>query len=173
MTTIQQTYLQLLRQAIYSVDGSQCIVHDEDIEALMRLVQIQGTTPLIFNELLSLPSRGSVSPDETGENNSRKGEIIGALRMVCMQNMVAQEEMKAVMQKTLTALEAGNVHAVVFKGFALAQLYPNPYLRQWGDIDIYVGTNGYHLAADILRKTWPECPCFESEEDFFKHWNIK
>lgn len=163
MTTIQQTYLQLLRQAIglNTLNANRLTLNDTAWQPLVRLARIQGTAPLVFDQVLrTLPPTPSLIGQE------------GQMKQVCMQNMVAQEEMKAVMQKTLTALEAGNVHAVVFKGFALAQLYPNPYLRQWGDIDIYVGINGYHPAADILRKTWPGCPCFESEEDYFKHWNI-
>lgn len=172
MTDIQQTYLQLLRQAIYSVDGSQCTMHSEDIEALMRLAQIQGTAPLIFNELLSLPSRGSVSPDETGENNSRKGEIIGALRMVCMQNMVEQEGLLRILKQTFTALSAGGIHPVLLKGFGLAALYPKPYLRTWGDLDVYVGPEQYHQAAEILRNTFPEAKHHDEEWEELKHYNF-
>ncbi|MCQ2341210.1 MAG: nucleotidyltransferase family protein [Paludibacteraceae bacterium] len=139
-------------------------MHDEDLDSLVRLAQIQGTGPLVYDQLLKTLSITS-SP-------VRQGSMEIEMKQICMQNMVRQEEMKGVMQKTLAALAFGGVHAVVFKGFTLAQLYPNPNLRQWGDIDIYVGDKGYHQTADILRKTWPECPCFESEEDYFKHWNI-
>lgn len=180
MTAIQQTYLQLLRQAtgLDSLNANRstldvdCTLNDTAWQQLVHLAQIQGTAPLIFNELLSLPSRGSVSPDETGENNSRKGEIIGALRSVCMRNMVAQEGLLRILKQTFTALLSGGIHPVLLKGFGLAALYPKPYLRTWGDLDVYVGPEQYHQAAEILRNTYPEAKHPKEEWEELKHYNF-
>lgn len=161
--------MQLLRQAIgWAVDGAsehsdKGTMHD-DIEAIVQLAMRQSTGPLVFTQLLrTLPP----TPSLIGQ-----GSLEMQMKQLCMQNMLLQEEMKTVLTKTIDALSKGGVQTTVMKGFSLAQLYPNPHVRQWGDIDIYVGNNGYHKAAAILKNTWPDCPCFETEEDFFKHWNI-
>ena len=130
-----------------------------DMGSLIRLAQIQGTAPLVYDQLLKADSPLS-------------NEVQMQLKQVCMQNMMMQQEMKGVLATAWDALSNGGVQPVLLKGFGLAALYPQPYLRQWGDIDIYVGADGYHTAADVLRKTFPDSPCFEEEEEYFKHWNI-
>jgi len=168
MNKIQETYLRLLRKAILlgkreEVRGKNILeeLPADVVDAVVQLAQRQGTGPLVFDQLL-----------RDGATGDRRQAMEMLMKQHCMQNMMLQEQMKAVQAKTLSALSEGGVDAVVFKGFALAQHYPQPHLRQWGDIDIYVGDKGYHQTAEILRQTWPGQPCFETEEDYFKHWNI-
>jgi len=181
MNKIIDTYFALLRHAIGLEASSEkyrtsfqelvfpvrqgqpspCLETVEDIEAIVQLAQRQGTGPLVFDQLL-----------RDGAIDDRLQAIGLLMKQVCMQNMMLQEQMKAVQAKTLSALSEGCVDAIIFKGFALAQHYPKPHLRQWGDIDIYVGAKGYHQGAKILRQTWPDRPCFQEEEEFYKHWNV-
>ncbi|MBQ0075533.1 MAG: nucleotidyltransferase family protein, partial [Bacteroidales bacterium] len=163
MTNSQSTYCTLLRKALgFSTPdtlANRSTLNAADMGSLIHLAQIQGTAPLVYDQLLKADSPLS-------------NEVQMQLKQVCMQNMMMQQEMKGVLAMAWDALSNGGVQPVLLKGFGLAALYPQPYLRQWGDIDIYVGADGYHTAADVLRKTFPDSPCFEEEEEYFKHWNI-
>ena len=162
-TSVIDTYCSLLQQALGFATpdtlANRSMPNAVDMGSLIRLAQIQGTAPLVYDQLLKADS---LLPDEA----------LMQLKQACMQNMMMQQEMKGVLATAWDALSNGGVQPVLLKGFGLANLYPQPHLRQWGDIDIYVGADGYHTAADVLRKTFPDSPCFEEEEEYFKHWNI-
>ena len=51
-------------------------------------------------------------------------------------------------------------------------LYPNPNLRQFGDIDLYVGLDDFHEACKLLR-TLPGSYNWTEEMDFGRHYNIE
>lgn len=166
-TSVIDTYCSLLRHALgFStpdmLTGS--TLNAVDMGSLIHLAQIQGTAPLVYDQLLkTLPP----TPSLMGQGGAEM-----QMKQACMQNMMLQQEMKGVLATAWEALSNSGVQPVLLKGFGLAMLYPQPHLRQWGDIDIYVGADGYHIAAETLRKTFPDNPCFEEEEEYFKHWNI-
>ena len=160
MKDSQSTYCTLLLQTLgLSTQDTLSAFNAEDMDSLIYLAQIQGTAPLVYDQLLKADS---LLPDEAQMQ----------LKQACMQNMMLQQEQMMIFRTAWDALSKGGVKPVLLKGFGLAMLYPQPHLRQWGDIDIYVGAEGYHIAADTLRKTFPGCPCFEEEEEYYKHWNI-
>lgn len=165
--------MQLLRKAIgfttvggvqctYSVAGGQCTMHDVDIEAVVRLAQIQGTAPLVFDQILSIHDSQCTMHDE----------LRMQIKHVCMQNMVGYERLLDLLKKTWNGLVDGGVQPVVLKGFGLATLYPTPYLRSWGDLDMYVGPNQYHQAAKILRHVFPHAEHHDEEWEELKHYNF-
>lgn len=86
--------------------------------------------------------------------------------------MVAQEGLLRILKQTFTALSSGGIHPVLLKGFGLAALYPKPYLRTWGDLDVYVGQEQYHQAAEILRQAFPEAKHHDEEWEELKHYNF-
>lgn len=160
MSCINHTYCSLLRQALgLSTQDTLSAFNAEDIDSLIYLAQIQGTAPLVYDQLLKADSP---LPDEAQMQ----------FKQACMQNMMLQQEQMMILRTAWDALSEGGVQPVLLKGMGLVQTYPQPYLRQGGDIDIYVGADGYHRAAEILRTTFPNNPCFDSEEEYFKHWNI-
>lgn len=171
-TQIIETYFQLLRQAIGlavhdaqstdSVHDARCTVHDEDLEAVVRLAQQQGTGPLVFDQILSVPDSQCTMHDD----------LRMQMKQVCIQNMVAQQKLLQILKTTFSALEKGGVQPALLKGFGLASLYPKPYLRTWGDLDVYVGPGQYHEAAAILRKTFPEAKHHDEEYEELKHYNF-
>ncbi len=87
-------------------------------------------------------------------------------------NAQRQEVMLGMMRKAITALEAQGIKPVLLKGFGLARLYDQPYMRSWGDIDIFVGKADYHKGAAALREVFPEAALFDGEEEYYKHYNL-
>lgn len=165
-TTQIDTYCSLLQQAIglsaHSLNAPRSTLNAANIDVLVHLAQIQGTAPLIFDKVLSIHDSQCTMHDE----------LQMQMKQVCMQNMMGYEHLLSLLKKTWNGLVAGGVQPVVLKGFGLASLYPIPYLRSWGDLDIYVGPNQYHQSAAILRDTFPEAKHHDEEWEELKHYNF-
>ena len=69
------------------------------------------------------------------------------MKAVCMQNMQTQVKLQIVLERAWKALEKAGIQPVLMKGAGLAALYPDPSMRQWGDIDLFVGKEQYHPAC--------------------------
>ena len=158
MKNVHYLYLALLRAAIWNKDV-QVNVQPEDVRNIMNLAAFQGTGPLVFDQLLKL----------------RDVDITDALRMQmkqqCVMSMMQQNTMMPILNQAWNALERADIHPVLLKGLALAQYYPQPHLRQWGDIDLYVGQKQYHLACKVLDATFPEADHPAEDDEDRKHYN--
>ena len=49
-----------------------------------------------------------------------------------------------------------NIPATLIKGASLAGLYPDPDMRDFGDVDIYVGEEHYLRATEIVTEAYPD-----------------
>ena len=163
MNKVQETYLESLKAAIWGGELTSERVSKlgrERICEVIRLAPFQGTGPLVFDQLLKL----------------KDVEIPEALRIQmkqqCVMSMMQQNSMIPILTQAWKALEDADVHPVLLKGFTLAQYYPQPHLRQWGDIDLYVGQKQYHDACRILRDTFPGIPHPEKDDEDRKHYNF-
>lgn len=159
MTKQQETYLELLKAAIWGNNGERLAVSGEWVNEIIRLAVFLGTGPLVFDQLLKL----------------KDVEIQDALRMQikqqCMMSMMQQQSMMPILNQAWNALENAGIHPVLLKGLSLAQYYPQPYLRQWGDIDLYVGQKQYHAACKVLDATFPEAGHPAEDDEERKHYN--
>lgn len=173
MTRQQETYLALLRAALWGGneltservkekivrDESRKELTDERVNEVIRLAAFQGTGPLVFDQLLKL----------------KDVEIPDALRMQmkqqCMMSMMQQNTMMPILSQAWIALTKADIHPVLLKGLALAQYYPQPHLRQWGDIDLYVGQKQYHQACKVLDATFPDADHPAEDDEDRKHYN--
>lgn len=168
MTIQQETYLVILRAALWSNLGEAVNglrdermngLTSEGVSEVIRLAAFQGTGPLVYDQLLKIPEL----------------EIPAELRMQmkqqCVSTMIQQQTMMPFLSKAWTALENADIHPVLLKGLALAQYYPQPHLRQWGDIDLYVGQKQYHQATKVLDATFPEADHPPVDDEERKHYN--
>ncbi len=162
MTREQETYLALLRAAIWNNELTSERVRElasEEVNEVIRLAAFQGTGPLVFDQLLKL----------------KEVEIPAALRMQmkqqCMMSMMQQSSMLPILNRAWNVLTEADNHPVLLKGLVLAQYYPQPYLRQWGDIDLYVGKKQYHQACKVLDATFPEADHPAEDDEDRKHYN--
>lgn len=127
-----------------------------DCNHIICLAQMQGTGPLCYNELLKICSTHDA--------------MCMQMKQVCMQNMLLQQRWSRIIEQVWTTLQPLSVKPVLLKGFALAELYPLPYLRTWGDLDVWVGIDDYHKACELLRATFPDAEYNEEEDEDFKHY---
>lgn len=163
MNKVQEIYLALLRAAIWDKELMSEGVKEltnERVNEIIRLAAFQGTASFVYDQLLKL----------------KDVEIPAAVKMQmkqqCVMSMMQQNSMIPVLVQAWKALEDANIHPVLLKGFALAQYYPQPHLRQWGDIDLYVGQRQYHQACAVLCQTFPDIPHPDEDDEERKHYNF-
>ena len=139
-------YFQQLRAALWQQEIKQEPLSDD----LFRLHIRQGTATMVFPLLPMTPQ----------------------MKAVCVQNMHQQVRLQHTLQVAWQALQQAGIQAVLMKGAGLAALYPEPYYRTWGDIDLYVGPQHYHHACAVMRETFPTALKFDEELDHYKHYNL-
>lgn len=164
MKETQEIYLELLKAAIWGGELTNERVKEltsEGVNEVIRLAAFQGTGPLVYDQLLKL--KDVETPD--------------ALRMQmkqqCMMSMMQQNAMMPLLSQAWKALTEAGIDPVLLKGFGLAQFYPQPHLRQWGDMDVYVGQKNYHLGCETLRAAFPGVKHMAEEGDDYKHYNFE
>lgn len=122
----------------------------------------QGIGPLVFPERLRVTGDGSRVTD------AQRAQM----KVVCVHTMQQQVQIRRIQSMALHALEEAGIDAVLMKGAGLAVLYPSPEMRQWGDVDLFVGKEQYHQAAAVMRATFPKALKFDEELDHYKHYNL-
>lgn len=159
MTNAEAQYFALMRSALWGIPV--VIEGDVDWDAVMRLAKHQTT-----NVLLS-----GVASRMTG-NNRPSDSMLGEMQSAMRFNLINQLQLKRILVSAVKLLQTHNIDPVLLKGFGLAMLYPNPSLRQFGDIDLYVGLGDFHEACKLLR-TLPGGYNWEEEVDSGRHYNIE
>lgn len=160
LTPTEQIYFRLLRLALWGEKEAFPAILAEEWPDLLRLSERQGTAPLLYDLILQEEREGL---------NAAFQQQMKAVSAHCM---VLQEQQKAVRRQATRALTEAGIQVVQLKGMTLARHYDKPYLRSCGDVDIYVGKDNYHQGAKVLRETFPDAPRFDTEEDYFRHYNI-
>ncbi len=126
---------------------------------------MQGVGPLVF------PRRLEKSRAESGESRVETHERL-QMKAVCMQNMQMQAKMQIVLSRAWQALTEAGIQPVLMKGAGLAAYYPEPSMRQWSDIDLFVGKAQYHPACAAMRAAFPNALKFDEELEHYKHYNL-
>lgn len=149
----------LLREA---VTGEAAVITSvPDWQQVLRLAHIHGVEPLLADVILRLPAEQQ--PDRS---------TVLMLKQLCLHNMQLQTYWRRCIAAAVSALRQANIEPVLLKGFGLAEHYDKPYLRSWGDADIWVGISNYHPACGVLRNTFPEAIHHDEEYEELKHYGI-
>lgn len=143
---VYKEFLKIVKSALWG----EAMPEQEMSDKLLHLVMQQGVGPLVFPNMHMTPM----------------------MKIVCVQNMQMQAKLQMVQEQAWKALEKAGIQGVLMKGAGLAAYYPEPQMRQWGDIDIYVGAEQYHPACAAMRATFPNALKFEEELDHYKHYNL-
>lgn len=159
MSTTEIQYFALLRSALWEVPAN--IEVPIDWNAVMQIAKHHGNQALI----------GGVASQMTGDKRPSEA-MLGNMQATMRNNLLIQMRLKQILTSALTLLRQHDIEPVLLKGFSLAMLYPNPNLRQFGDIDLYVGLDNFHEACSILR-TLPGGYNWGEEEDVGHQYNIE
>ena len=127
MLKINNLFFSLLRTSINSQTNRKNTLTFNDWKVVYHTCRQQGMTAVLFDFVRQLPK--SEAPDK-------------ALLMEWLSAATAVEQTMRRMQVTAEefaeAMEKREIPVVVLKGIAFAQYYPNPLLRECGDLDCYM-----------------------------------
>lgn len=112
-----------------------------DWDEIGRLAMLQTVGPLAAEGAMTLPPH-LLPPKEW----LRKGYAM------VQRNRHTHRLLDSCVAEAFTTLTAAGLHPVLLKGQAYARAYPDPTLRQCGDIDIYVGPEDYRAAFEAARR---------------------
>ena len=85
---------------------------------------------------------------ETDLRDTPSGELLHqAFRLLALQANIHQTKV----QKIFRLLRAKGVEPILLKGWAIARLYPQPALRPYGDIDLFVRRQDYDAATRVIE----------------------
>lgn len=136
----EEILIGLLKSAMWGIPVS--VPHDfKDWGLLFRLAKSQSVLALVADVILS--------DKETSSRISEKGQE--RLRSFMMANIMTAERLGTLISESVKLLRKAGIRPVLLKGQGLAAYYPDPRLRQCGDIDLYIGNDDYRKAYEIFR----------------------
>ena len=137
---VKEAFTALVRRGLRTgKDGSFPALDTRQWEAVLELGKIQGVTGLLFSGVESLPSEVIV-PEQ----------IILRLMVEADRIMRRAEQVSKAAASLIKALEEKGLHPTVMKGPAVAAFYPDPRLRESGDLDIFLRPGEFKAAVDAL-----------------------
>ena len=159
MSLVENQYFALLRAALWGIP----VAIDDEIDwpAVMQLAQHHANNVLVCG----------VATQMSG-SNAPSAEMRTQMQLALRSNLLQQLQLKQLYISAVQLLRQHDIEPVLLKGFSLALLYPNPNLRQFGDIDLFVGLEKFHEACALLR-TMPGGYNWGEELDWGHHYNIE
>lgn len=95
-------------------------------------------------------------------------EAVGVLEQIKQQSRCIND---GAVNLELLMSKAGISYTIV-KGQVVASKYPDPLLRQSGDVDYYCDANNFSLSQEIIKKNWGIAPEREAS-DLHVHFDYK
>ena len=160
MTASETQYFALLRSALW--DTPVVIDGPVDWNGVMELAKHHSNQVLVCG----------VASQMTGDNRPSEA-MLGQMQAAMRNNLLSQMRLKQILASAVLLLREHDIEPVLLKGFGLAMLYPNPSLRQFGDIDLYVGIDNFRRACEGVRKGLPTAYNWGNEGDDYKHYNLE
>lgn len=161
MLKVEEIFFSLLRSALW---GEKVQVPDgfKDWGPVFAMAKSQSVLGLVAHAVLNDPTLIGAMPDA----------VRVKLKSYMMANVASHNLLNNTLLQVVSALDAAGVPSVLLKGQALARNYPIPELRACGDVDIYVGTENYLKACEVLGAiaSWKEDCCPEAN---VKHYDIR
>lgn len=143
--------LALVRASLWQtpVDCSVFMDCEMDWDGLGRLAFGQTVGPLACNGAFTLPPALCPPKEWLREAYARTERNRRTHRML-----------NGCLVEAVSSLENAGITVVLLKGQAYASNYPDPALRQCGDVDLYVGQENYIAACEAVRRFGWACDAF-------------
>ena len=149
--TARDSYLHVLRSALWGEPLSESIPAGQ-LKEVLSIAKAQSTLPLVCQALLLSPGQELSDSQKVSMQNKLRSTVSLHLRS---NHVIA----------LLTAgLRARGIDPVLMKGQGVASYYKTPYLRECGDIDLYVGKARYTEACETVA-------AMAGIEDVSRTWN--
>lgn len=159
MLTAEQQYFELLRAALWG--ASVTIDGKVDWDTVMKIAKHHCNNVLLSDLALRMT-----------DDNKPSQEMSASMQADMRTNLFNQMQLKKIMVSAVQLLREHNIEPVLLKGFGLAMLYPNPSLRQFGDIDLFVGLDDFHESYNLLCSL-PGGYHWGLVKDVGRHYNIE
>lgn len=159
MTATETQYFTLLRAALWNTQPT--LADHVDWEGVMRIAEHHGNAALLADVATRLTDANKPAP-----------EMLAKMMTGMRSNLFNQMHLKQILVSAVKLLREHDIEPVLLKGFSLAMLYPNPNVRQFGDIDLFVRRDKFHEACRLLRSL-PGSYNWGEETDIGRHYNIE
>lgn len=158
MSVAETQYFALLRAALW--DAPVVIDGPIDWKAVMQTADFHGNTALIADVAARM------------DDDRPSPKSLAKMQTTMRDNLIHHMRLRQILLSAVMLLREHGIEPVLLKGFGLAMFYPNPSLRQFSDIDLFIGLGDFHEACALLR-TLPGGYNWGDEVDTGKHYNIE
>ena len=140
MNLYEDVFLELLRAGMW--ERKPVVPQDFDQwPAVVKLAKSQSVLGVLAQVMLSDEDVSARLPQD----------MKARLKKFLLNNILTHNLLNNTLIKVVSTLREGGVASVLLKGQGLARNYPQPELRQCGDIDLYVGLKNAEKAYDLLK----------------------
>lgn len=98
-------------------------------------------------------------------------KVQAKLKKFLITNMMTHSRLNSVLVHVVAAFEKEGINPVLLKGQGVASNYPTPELRQCGDIDLYVGVEGFLKSHEVLKSIADELDDLSTLHAPVKHYH--
>ncbi len=161
MNLERERFLALLRAGLWNkptnLPSSDKPIHWANI---MSMATRQTVIGLVANAIAQLPE--AEKPDQ---------QRIAQLQALLVCNHQAHQRLNRQLVETVSLLRENGLSPILLKGQGIAQLYSNPFLRQCGDIDLYIGLEDFEKARELIEQHYGKDPKnHESVKHYHAHY---
>ena len=139
MKQFEEVFLDILKAGMWGVRPQVPEGFDEWV-SVVRLAKSQSVLGVVGNGLLSDAELSQRVPKDLRDK----------VKKFVMSSMMTHNLLNGTLVKVVSTLRDNGVESVLLKGQGLARNYPQPELRQCGDIDLYVGLENGERVREIL-----------------------
>lgn len=151
MESVEEKLLGILHDEVLGADGSDCnTIPFKQAKKLMRLAKEHAVRGLFAHAVCD----GKVNIEFSDGETKYKQDVAMSLMQMDQIQKKQYNLFWDVLDGFAKMMEEHHIAYVVFKGFAIAQFYPNPYTRTMGDVDFYVPKKDFEKALSVIEHSW-------------------
>ncbi len=159
LSATRSQMLALLRAALWQRHSEIFVPEGQDVDwDKIAVLSVQQTVaPMVLKAALDLPD---------GQQPPREWRLKACFFIE--RNRRTHLLVDGCVAEAVSCLKDAGIRSVLLKGQAYARIYPDPTLRQCGDIDLYVGPEHFYKAYLTMARS--ECQCDGEFDKDAKHY---